>query len=105
MVKGCGAVMLSMILSSGFALAAPTPADDCSWTAYRLRRGVFTSGGSRLWSSLGCASVGSGSSKSTSHMIHAASGTRFGSSMSVPTRLCPPGGRFATPSDATSSQP
>ena len=44
MVKGCGAVMLSMILSSGFALAAPTPADDCSWTAYRLRRGVFASG-------------------------------------------------------------
>jgi len=44
MVKGCGAVMLSMILSSGFALAARTPADDCSWTAYRLRRGVFASG-------------------------------------------------------------
>ena len=44
MVKGCGAVMLSMILSSGFALAAPTPADDCSSTAYRLRRGVFASG-------------------------------------------------------------
>ncbi len=32
MVKGCAAVTLSMILSSGFALAAPTPADDCSCT-------------------------------------------------------------------------
>src|SRR5207248_598066 len=64
--------------------------------SYRLRGGIFTSGGSRLWSSLRCASVGSGSSKNTSHMIHAASGTRPGSFMSVPTQLCPLGGRLAT---------
>ena len=67
--------------------------------SYRLRGGVFTSGGFRLWSSLRCASAGSGSSKNTSHMIHAASGTRPGSFMSVPTQLCPLGGRLATPSD------
>ena len=68
--------------------------------SYRLRGGVFTSGGSRFWSSLRCASVGSGSSKNISHIIQAASGTRSGSFMSVPTRLCSLGGRFATPSDA-----
>jgi hypothetical protein len=68
--------------------------------SYRLRGGGFTSGGSRLWSSLRCASVGSGSSKNASHMIQAASGMRAGSFMSVPTRLCALGGRFATPSDA-----
>jgi hypothetical protein len=67
---------------------------------YRLRGGGFTSGGSRLWSSLPCASVGSGSSKNASHMIQAASGTRAGSFMNVPTRLCALRGRFATPSDA-----
>ncbi len=105
MVKGCGAVMLSMILSSGFALAAPTPADDCSWTAYRLRRGVFASDGSCPWSSLRRAFVGSGSSKNTSHMIHAASGTRSGSCMTVPTALCPLRGRLTTSSDLASSQP
>ena len=68
--------------------------------AYRLRGGVFTSEGSCLRSSLRRASVGSGSSKNTSHMIQAASGTRAGSFMSVLTRLCALGGRFATPSDA-----
>jgi hypothetical protein len=70
--------------------------------SYQLRGGVFTSGGSRLRSSLRCVSVGSGSSKNTSHMIQAASGMRFGSSMSVLTRLCALGGRFATPSEGTS---
>jgi len=32
MVKGCAPLTLFVMLSSGFALAASTPADDCSWT-------------------------------------------------------------------------
>ena len=78
------------------AIANNTPCAP-PFDPYRLPAGVLTtSGGSRLWSSLRCGSVGSGSSKNVSHMIHATSGMRSGFLMTVPIRLCALGGRFAT---------